>query len=222
MDLVLTLEPTTFLRSTGGTILTRCDVSWRKGHFVVVLINICELRVSDDRSVGNCVRLSDDLLVCPSVHFVCPLIYRSIGGPSVYLCLSIGVSDSSLIDRSVNAYCCLLFYWCVPPSILSICWQIDTFFDRSINRWILMSNIWNRHGLSVDFFPSIGVSKYPLIYQSDNSSWCILYYWCVHPSILSVRWYINWLIDQSIGEYWCLWLEIDTALPRHPLICVCR
>ena len=91
-------------------MLKRRDVTGCKSHFVVVLINICDLRVSIDISVGKCVLLPDVLLMRPCIHFVRPLIDQSIGGPSVYLCLSIGVSDSRLIDQSINAYCCLLSY----------------------------------------------------------------------------------------------------------------
>ena len=90
--------------------MTRSDVTGRKSYFVVVSINVCVLRVYVDRSVGKFVLLSAVLLVCTSIHSVRPLIDRSIGGPSVDLCLSIGVSKSLLIDRSVNAYCCLISY----------------------------------------------------------------------------------------------------------------
>ena len=91
-------------------MLTSCDVRGFKIHFVVVSINVCDLRVSVDRSVGKFVLLSAVLLMCPSIQFVCPLIDRSIGIPSVNLCPLVGVSESQLIDRSVNVYCCLLSY----------------------------------------------------------------------------------------------------------------
>ena len=51
-------------------MLTRRDVRSRKCHFIVVLINICDLRVSVDISVGKCVLLSAVILMCPSIHFV--------------------------------------------------------------------------------------------------------------------------------------------------------
>ena len=142
--------------------------------------------------------------------------------PSVYFCPSIGVSASPLIDRLGNAYCYLMSSWCVPTSIFSLHWYINQFIDQSIDRWILMSLIWIRHGPSVDLCPSIGVSASLLIDKSGNASWCLLSYWCAPPSVFSVRWQINLLIDQSIGEYWCLWFEIDTARPCHPSICVRR
>ena len=42
----------------------------------------------------------------------------------------------------------------------------------------------------------------------------LLWYWCVPMSVLSVR-SIKGLINQSIGECWCMGFEIDTATPRH-------
>ena len=51
------------------------DVRGHKSHFVVVLINICVLRVSVDISVGKYVLLSAVLLRCPSIYFVRTLIY---------------------------------------------------------------------------------------------------------------------------------------------------
>ena len=49
------------------------DVRGCKSHFVVVSINICDLCISVDRSVGKFVLLISVLLMCPSVHFVCPV-----------------------------------------------------------------------------------------------------------------------------------------------------
>ena len=59
-------------------MLRRRDVRGHKSHFVVVLINQCVLGFSVDKSVGKCLLMSALLLMCPSVHFVCPLIYQSI------------------------------------------------------------------------------------------------------------------------------------------------
>ena len=60
-------------------MLMRRDARGRNSHvFVVVSINQCILCVSVDRSVGKCVLLSAVLMMCPSVHFVHPLIYQSI------------------------------------------------------------------------------------------------------------------------------------------------
>ena len=59
-------------------MLTRRDIRGHKSHFVVVSINQCVLRVFVDRSVGKYVLMSYVLLMCPSVHFVRPLIDRSI------------------------------------------------------------------------------------------------------------------------------------------------
>ena len=56
--------------------MPRRDVRGRKSHSFVVSINQRVLCVSIDRSVGKCVLLSDVLLMCPSVHFFCPLIDR--------------------------------------------------------------------------------------------------------------------------------------------------
>ena len=61
-------------------MLTRRDVRSRKCHFIVVLINICDLHVSVDISVGKCVLISAVLLMCPSVHFVRPLVDQYIYG----------------------------------------------------------------------------------------------------------------------------------------------
>ena len=148
--------------------------------------------------------MSDVLLMCPSVRFVCPLIDQLIGE---YWCMGFGidtarpchrrfksvnrclrVSASPLIDWSGNDYCCLIYYWCVPPSILSVRWQINQLIDQLINRWILIYDIWNRHGSTINLCPSIRVAKSPLIDQPGNASWCMMYYWCVPPSVLSVRW----------------------------------
>ena len=122
MALSLTVKPTNFLRSTGRTMFTRCDVRGRKSHFVVVSINICDLHVSFDRPVGKFLLLFALLLMCPYIHFVRPLTDWSIGVPSVYLCPLIGVSDSLLIYWSVNSYFCLFFNWCVPLSTSSVRW----------------------------------------------------------------------------------------------------
>ena len=86
------------------------DVRGRNSHFVIVSINIRDLRVSLDISVVKCVLLSAVRMMCPSIHFVLPLIDRSIGGPSIDLCPSIGVSESSLMDRLGNAHLYLLSY----------------------------------------------------------------------------------------------------------------
>ena len=103
--------------------------------------------------------------------------------------------------------------------------SIDKFINwliwRLINRWILMSDLWNRHGPSVDLCQSIGVSKYPLIYHSGDVSWCLLQYWCVPPSVLSVRFVcplIDQLINRSINRVNLdvSWLEIDTAPSPSP------
>ena len=51
-------------------MLTICDIMGCKSHFVVLLINICDLCVSIDISVGKYVLLSDFLLIFPSVHSV--------------------------------------------------------------------------------------------------------------------------------------------------------
>ena len=75
------------------------DIRGLNSHVVVVLINICILRVFADRPVGKCVLLSAVLLLCSSIHFVRSLIDRSIGIPSIDLCPSIGVFKFSLIDR---------------------------------------------------------------------------------------------------------------------------
>ena len=81
-------------------MLTRRDVRGRKSHFVVDLINICDLRVSVDRSVDKCVLLSVVLLMCPSIHSVRPLIYQSIGIPSVNF--SIDRRLRVFIDRPIG------------------------------------------------------------------------------------------------------------------------
>ena len=118
--------------------------------------------VSVDILVGKCVLLSDFLLMCPSVHFVCLLINR-------------------LIDwQSIGEYWCLVFEIDTACPLIFLCRQGS-----------------------------------PLIYQSGNASWCLLSYWYVPPFVSAFCWYINWLTDQSIGEYWCIWLEIDMARPRH-------
>ena len=91
-------------------MLTICDIMGCKSHFVVLLINICDLCVSIDISVGKYVLLSDVLLMCHSIHLVRLLIDTSIGGPYIDLCLLIGVSESLLIYRSGNTYCCLISY----------------------------------------------------------------------------------------------------------------
>ena len=147
MALAWTVVPTNFLRSKGRTMLTGRDVRGRKSHFVVVSINICVLRVSVHRLVWKCVLMSDVLLMCPSIHFVLLLIDLSIRVPSVNLCSSIGVSESPLIDRLGNAYYCLLSYWfflhLFRPSV-------DKLIHLLTNRRILMSDILNRHGPSVN------------------------------------------------------------------------
>ena len=121
--------------------------------------------LSVDISVRCCILMSSGLLMCPSVHFVCLLIYQFIGksinrwilmslivnrhGPSPspldFFCLSIGLFASLLIDNSVNVYWCLLSYLCVPSSVLSIRWYIYQSIDQSIDRWILMYGSLNRH-----------------------------------------------------------------------------
>ena len=89
-------------------MLTIHDVMGHKSHFVVVSINICDLRISVDRLVGKCILLSAVLLMCPYIHLFLPFIDQSIGGPSVDLCTLLDLSGSPLIDPSVNVYCCLL------------------------------------------------------------------------------------------------------------------
>ena len=91
-------------------MLTGVDVKGRKIHSVVVSISICVIRVSVDISVDKSVLLSDVLMMCPPTHFVRLLIDQSIGGPSIDFCLSIGVSESPLVDWSGNAYFCLISY----------------------------------------------------------------------------------------------------------------
>ena len=59
-------------------MLTRRDIRGRKSHFVFVSIYQCVLCVSVDISVGKFVLLSEVLLMCLSVHFIRPLIDRSI------------------------------------------------------------------------------------------------------------------------------------------------
>ena len=59
-------------------MVTRRAVRGRKSHVIVVSINQCILHVSIDRSVGKYAMLSAGLLMCPSVHFFCPLTDRSI------------------------------------------------------------------------------------------------------------------------------------------------
>ena len=105
------------------------------------------------------------------------------------------------------------------PFVRFVC-PIDQIIYQSVDRWILIYGILNRHGLYVNLCPPIGIWASTLIYKSVNASWYILYYWYFPLSVLSVRWYINWFIYRSIGEYWCLWFEIDTARPCHPSICV--
>ena len=103
------------------------------------------------------------------------------------------------------------------PSVRFVYPLIYQLIYRSINIWILMSLIWNRHGPSLpplDLCPLIGVSDSLLIYHSGNASWCLLYYLCVPPSARFFR-LINQFIDQSIGEYWCMGFEIDTTRSRH-------
>ena len=132
-------------------------------------------------------------------------------GLSVNLCPSIGVSASLLIDRSGNAHWCLLSYWCVPPSMSSICWWIDQLIIQPINRWILMSEIWNRHGSSVNLFPSVGVSMSPFMDQSGNASWCMLSYWCVPFYVRFVYPLTDQLIDRSINR----WILMSLIGNRH-------
>ena len=102
-------------------------------------------------------------------------------------------------------------------SVRFSCLLIDQFIDQSINRWILMSLIGNRHGqyLSpLDLCSPIDFSASLLMDHSGNASLCLMWYWCVPPYVMSVQ-SIKVLINQLIGEYWWMGFEIYTARPRH-------
>ena len=145
----------------------------------------------------------DQLIDQPINRWILMSNIWNIHGSSVDLCPSIGVSASPLIYQSVNTYLYLLFYWWVPPSVRFVYPLIDQLIDRSINRWILMSLIWNRHGpspLPLNFCLSIGVSESLLIDQSGNESWCLMSYWCVPPSSRFVRSLIDRSINWSINQ----------------------
>ena len=141
------------------------------------------------------------------------LLYQSFNTSSAYL----------LIYLSVNTYFYMLSYWYFPPfisSIWSVRWYVDQLIYLSIDMWILISGTWNRHSPYINLFQSIVVYAPPLIDKSGNVSWRIMSYCCVPPSVSSFRWYINWSINQPIGEYWCIWFKIDMAYLCYLFICV--
>ena len=106
---------------------------------------------------------------------------------------------------------------------------IDQFIDRSIDRWILISLIWNRHDPSpslLDFFLSwsphlrwyIGQLMYPGICCPTDVS--------LHPCRLSVYRSIGWSIDRSIDRLilisliWYRHGPSPSPLNLYPLICI--
>ena len=119
-----------------------------------------------------------------------------------------------LIYRSENAYWCMMSYRCVPPSIFvrpsieSINWS-----NQSIDRWILMSSIWNIHVPSVDICPlDMRPSASTLIDRLGKCVPAFCFSTNVSPPSVYVRLlyiYIYQFIESiaSIYEYWYLWFE---------------
>ena len=109
----------------------------------------------------------------------------NIHSSSVDFFPSIGDSVSLLIDRSGNES---FYFFFTTFSFRLFLLSVDRLINWLVDRWILMSVIWNRHSPSIDLCLSIGVSAYPLIDRSGNVSYCLVSYWCVPPSVLSICW----------------------------------
>ena len=138
-------------------------------------------------------------------HFIVVSINQCVLHVSVDISVGKGVLMSAilLMCTSVHSFCPLI-YW-------SIDWLIGEYWCMGFEIDTARTSICVRWYASLRLRWWIGWEIRTAVWFPTDVSLCQF-----RPSVDKS---INWSIDRSIGEYWCLGFEIDTSCPS---ICVYR